>query len=57
MKKTFKAFVALVLSTFSLVAQEKESSLLWKVEGNGIQPSYIFGTFHLIPQELQCCQA
>lgn len=51
MKKTFKAFVALALSTLSLVAQEKESSLLWKVEGNGIQPSYIFGTFHLIPQE------
>ncbi len=50
MKNTLKAFVALVLSTCSLIAQE-ESSLLWKVEGNGIQPSYIFGTFHLIPQE------
>ena len=50
MKNTIKAFVALVLSTFSLIAQE-ESSLLWKVEGNGIKPSYVFGTFHLIPQE------
>ena len=50
MKNTFKAFVALVLSTCSLIAQE-ESSLLWKVEGNGIQPSYVFGTFHLIPQD------
>ncbi|WP_299680307.1 TraB/GumN family protein [uncultured Dokdonia sp.] len=50
MKNTFKAFVALILSTFSLVAQE-ESSLLWKVEGNGIKPSYVFGTFHLIPEE------
>ena len=49
MKNTLKAFVALVLSTCSLIAQE-ESSLLWKVEGNGIQPSYIFGTFHLIPK-------
>lgn len=50
MKNTLKAFVALVLSTCSLIAQE-ESSLLWKVEGNGIQPSYVFGTFHLIPQD------
>jgi uncharacterized protein YbaP (TraB family) len=49
MKNTFKAFVALLLSTCSLIAQE-ESSLLWKVAGNGIQPSYIFGTFHLIPK-------
>lgn len=50
MKNTYKAFLALILSTFSLIAQE-ESSLLWKVEGNGIQPSYVFGTFHLIPQD------
>lgn len=50
MKNTCKAFLALILSTFSLIAQE-ESSLLWKVEGNGIQPSYVFGTFHLIPQD------
>ncbi|WP_299762273.1 TraB/GumN family protein [uncultured Dokdonia sp.] len=50
MKNTIKAFVALVLSTFSLIAQE-ESSLLWKVEGNGIKPSYVFGTFHLMPQD------
>ncbi len=50
MKNICKAFVALVLSTCSLIAQE-ESSLLWKVEGNGIQPSYVFGTFHLIPQD------
>lgn len=50
MKNTIKTFVALVLSTFSLIAQE-ESSLLWKVEGNGIKLSYVFGTFHLIPQE------
>lgn len=50
MKNTFKAFVALCLSTFSLIAQE-ESSLLWKIEGNDIKTSYLFGTFHLIPQE------
>lgn len=50
MKNTIKTFVALILSTCSLIAQE-ESSLLWKVEGNGIKPSYVFGTFHLIPQD------
>ena len=26
-------------------------SLLWKIEGNGIQPSYLFGTFHILPQK------
>ncbi len=50
MKNTYKAFIAFCLSTFSLIAQE-ESSLLWKVEGDGIKTSYLFGTFHLIPQE------
>ncbi len=32
-------------------AQELEQTLLWKIEGNGIQPSYIYGTFHLLPQK------
>jgi uncharacterized protein YbaP (TraB family) len=27
-----------------------ETSMLWKMEGEGIQTSFIFGTFHLIPQ-------
>lgn len=27
-----------------------DNSLLWKIEGNGIQPSYLFGTIHLIAQ-------
>lgn len=49
MKNIFKTFIACILSTCSLIAQE-ESSLLWKIEGNGIQPSYVFGTFHLIPK-------
>lgn len=26
------------------------NTLLWKIEGNGIQTSYLFGTIHLIPQ-------
>lgn len=29
----------------------EESSLLWKLEGHGIQPSYLFGTLHMLPQE------
>ncbi|MEP0265998.1 TraB/GumN family protein [Dokdonia sp.] len=49
MKNTCKAFIAFCLSTFSLIAQE-ESSLLWKIEGDDIKTSYVFGTFHLIPQ-------
>lgn len=50
MKNIFKACLAFCLGTISLVAQEK-SSLLWKVEGDDIKTSYVFGTFHLIPQE------
>lgn len=30
--------------------QELENTLLWKVEGDSIQTSYVFGTFHLLPQ-------
>lgn len=29
-------------------APQLENSLLWKIEGNGIQPSYLYGTIHLI---------
>ncbi len=31
-------------------AQSNESSLLWKVEGDDIQTSYVYGTFHILPQ-------
>jgi hypothetical protein len=31
-------------------AQNLDSSLLWKVEGNDIKTAYIFGTIHLMPQ-------
>ena len=33
------------------IAAPTPKSLLWKIEGNDIQPSYLFGTFHLLPQE------
>ena len=32
------------------VAQDIPNTLLWKVEGKGIKPSYVFGTLHLLPQ-------
>jgi len=50
MKKFIGTLLTGVLSIIPLQAQETKS-LLWKVEGNGIQTSYVFGTFHLIPQE------
>ena len=31
--------------------EKLEKSLLWKVTGNGIKPSYIFGTIHMIGEE------
>lgn len=32
-------------------AQQLENSLLWELRGEDIQTSYIYGTFHLIPQK------
>jgi len=31
--------------------QNNASSLLWKIEGNGIKPSYVFGTVHILKKE------
>lgn len=31
-------------------AQKLKKSLLWSVEGDGIEKSYVFGTFHMLPQ-------
>jgi len=45
----FTSILACLLSITSLFAQ-KDKSLLWKIEGNGIETSYIFGTFHIIPK-------
>jgi uncharacterized protein YbaP (TraB family) len=58
-KKYFNSFtfigLLLGLTSFLLKPAEKEpiqSSLLWKIEGNGIKnPSYLFGTMHLIEKE------
>jgi uncharacterized protein YbaP (TraB family) len=40
----------LLILFFSLLAQLASAQLLWKISGNGLkQPSYLFGTHHLIP--------
>ena len=43
-------FIGLFIVT-DVQAQELEKTLLWKIEGKGIKPSYIYGTFHLLPQK------
>lgn len=44
-------FVLLTMIGFHSKAQ-KESSLMWEVSGNGLQqPSYLFGTIHMICEE------
>ncbi len=55
MKKTSKLFVLFLFIALSVNAQRSASSLLWKVSGNGLEePSYIFGTYHLLcPDDLK----
>ena len=43
-------FIGILILTQSVRAQELKNSLLWKIEGNGIETSYLFGTFHLLPK-------
>lgn len=46
-----KSLSALVLVALACGFTGKTtSSLLWKVEGKGIKPAYLFGTIHLLPQ-------
>ena len=52
--KKIKSTLTLLTIMFSFLnglAQSNENSLLWKVEGNGIKTSYVFGTFHMLPQK------
>jgi len=32
------------------ISQDLTNSLLWKIEKEGIEPSYLFGTIHVLPQ-------
>lgn len=42
-------FLILVLAAHIAVAQTIKTSLLWEISGNGIrQPSWLFGTFHIL---------
>ena len=39
------------VADFNLYAQDNNTSIFWKVMGNGLdKPSYLYGTVHLIPQ-------
>ena len=52
MKKNFFILVFLISSFVVLSQQKIENCLLWEISGNGMQqPSYIFGTVHLIPED------
>ena len=54
MKKVVVLFSVFCLIFQSGIGQDHESSLLWKVTGEGLaKPSYLFGTIHAIcPEEL-----
>lgn len=45
------ATIAFILTSFILNAQESKNSLLWKIEGENIKTSYIFGTLHMMPKD------
>lgn len=53
MNALVKIIVTVTLSLLSLTlgAQENKSSNLWKIEGDNIKTSYLFGTMHLIPEK------
>jgi len=49
MKKRFAVLFLLFFQFSQTYAQQLQKGLLWEISGNGIlQPSYIFGTIHLI---------
>lgn len=49
--KTISAVLMLVFIGMTGFSQQNDTSLLWKVAGNGIKTSYVFGTFHMLPKE------
>lgn len=51
MKKNVLATFVAGLMFFPVLAQELEKSLLWKIEGDNIKTSYLFGTVHMLPKE------
>lgn len=51
MKKNVLATLVAGLMFFPALAQDLEKSLLWKIEGDDIKTSYLFGTVHMLPKE------
>lgn len=51
--KLILLLIAMIIAVpFASEAQKKKkSSLLWEISGNGIKPSYLMGTFHMLPNE------
>ncbi|MEP5256120.1 MAG: TraB/GumN family protein [Winogradskyella arenosi] len=43
--------VVFIVTTFSISAQDSPKTNLWKIEGDHIKTSYLFGTIHRIPQK------
>ena len=53
MKRIFRIVPLLILWVIPLHMNAQEqgaSSLLWKIEGNGIKTAYLYGTIHMLPQ-------
>lgn len=49
MRTKFFALIALLFSFCQTFAQQTSKGLLWEISGNGLsEPSYLFGTIHLI---------
>jgi len=51
MKKTIKT-IGLYLAAFIILLQtgySQDQTLLYKIEGNGMTPSYLYGTIHVLP--------
>ncbi|MGD1893909.1 MAG: TraB/GumN family protein [Cyclobacteriaceae bacterium] len=59
MKKTFIALITALIPLSMLVQAQDDNSLLWQISGNGLaQPSYLFGTIHLMcPDDIQVTEA
>jgi len=59
MKKIFIALITALVPLSTLVQAQDDNSLLWQISGNGMaQPSYLFGTIHLMcPDDIQVTEA
>lgn len=50
LQKTLTFFLLLHISLLSCAQPKQETGLLWKIWGNNLeQPSYLYGTHHLVP--------